>query len=54
MLAQDGHHRSLCNFPMPTWCTPESISAHCVNGILEIGMSSDDEPSSAEYQVKIG
>jgi len=41
-------------FPMPAWSTPESISARCAHGLLEIAMVRGGESTPVEFQVEIG
>lgn len=41
-------------FPVPAWCTPESISARCAHGLLEITLIRGGESTPVEFQVEIG
>jgi HSP20 family protein len=41
-------------FPIPSWCTPESISARCAHGLLEIRMTRAGERSPVEFEIEIG
>lgn len=40
-------------FPLPEWCRPELISAHCANGVLEIELRRGNETKPVEFQVEI-
>jgi HSP20 family protein len=41
-------------FPVPAWSTPESISARCTHGLLEITLARGGESTPVEFQVEIG
>jgi len=41
-------------FPVPAWCKPETISARCSNGVLEIGLARGTESAASEVQIEVG
>ncbi len=41
-------------FSLPSWCTAETISARCTNGVLEIDIARGNENRGVEFQVDIG
>ena len=41
-------------FSLPGWCTAETISARCTNGVLEIEIARGNENHGVEFQVDIG
>jgi HSP20 family protein len=41
-------------FPLPAWCTPESISTRAANGQLEVTIVRQRSPQNGGFQVEIG
>jgi HSP20 family protein len=40
-------------FPLPTWCSPESIEASCAGGLLEVRVSRAEEGTQGEFRIEI-
>jgi HSP20 family protein len=41
-------------FAVPSWCTPERISARCTHGLLLIGMSRGGEATRPDLEIEVG
>jgi HSP20 family protein len=40
-------------FPLPTWCSPESIEARCSGGLLEIRVTRAEDGTQGEFRIEI-